>query len=80
MQADEVVYLIVLAIKNTNIYDSSIREKVGPIAHMNLNIVGFFCITLLCDMGHHDIIVGCWELNLNLSLHVQLFEHLTLIY
>ena len=77
MQADEVVYLIVLAIKNTNIYDSSIREKVGPIAHMNLNIVGFFCITLLCDMGHHDIIVGCWELNLNLSLPMQLFKRPT---
>ena len=26
-----------------------------------------------------DLTVGCWELNLNLSLHVQLFEHLNFI-
>lgn len=31
-------------------------------------------------MGPRNITVGCWELNLNLSLHVQLFEHLTVIF
>jgi hypothetical protein len=80
MEGHEVVYLTVLATKNLNIYDSSNQEKVGPIAHMKLNIVGFFCITLLCDMGPHNIIVGCWELNMNLSLPMQLFKRPTVTF
>ena len=42
MHGNEVVYLTVFTPKNINIYASSNREKVGPIAHMKLSIVGFF--------------------------------------
>ena len=47
-----------LAPKNINMYDSSNREKVGPIVHMKLHIIGFFGITLLCDVGPRNIIMG----------------------
>ena len=32
-------------------------------------------ITLLNDVGPQNITVGCWELNLNLSLLAQVFKH-----
>lgn len=31
-------------------------------------------------MSPRNITVGCWKLNLNLSLHVQIFKHLTVIF
>jgi hypothetical protein len=32
------------------------------------------------SMGHHNVTMGCWEVNLNMSLLVQLFEHHTIIF
>jgi hypothetical protein len=37
-------------------------------------------MTLLNDVGPHNIIVGCSERNFNLSLHTHLLEHSTIIY
>lgn len=36
-------------------------------------------IILLNNLGPLNITVGCWELHLNVSFHVQLFEHLTIV-
>ena len=38
------------------------------------------CITLLNDVGFHNMMVGCWELNLNPCLFVQPFENVVVIY
>ena len=35
-------------------------------------ILNYLYITLLNDIDPFNIIIGCWELNLNLSLHVHL--------
>ena len=37
------------------------------------------CITLLNNVGPHNIIVGCWESSLNMSLPTHLFKHPTYI-
>jgi hypothetical protein len=31
-------------------------------------------MTSFNNMGPHTIIIGCWELNFNMSLHVQLLR------
>lgn len=35
---------------------------------------------MLNDVDPRNKVVGCWELSSNVSLHVQLFEHLPLIF
>ena len=42
--------------------------------------VMFTSITLLNDMGSHDITMRCLELHLNLSLPMQLLEHMFIIF
>ena len=36
-------------------------------------------ITFFNDLGPHDMLVGCWERSLNISLFVRLFKHLTIL-
>ena len=37
-------------------------------------------MTLLNNVGLWNIIVGCWQLNYDISLPTQLFEHPTIIF
>lgn len=55
------------------------RKVTVSVSVYNINNLVSKTVTLLNDADPHNMTVGCWEFSLNLSLFVQLFEHLVVI-